>query len=52
VSCLDGLDDLLILEMELVADSAELLLSQGDVNILRDELHCLGHHVFEVVKTN
>jgi len=51
VSCLDGSDDLLILEMELVADSAEFALSQGDVDILGDELHRLGHQVFEVVKT-
>jgi hypothetical protein len=48
VGSLDGADDLLILETELVTDNLVLTLGQGNVNILGEKIHNFGHQVFEV----
>jgi hypothetical protein len=51
VGGLDGSDDLLILKMKLITSYPELALSQGEVDILREKLHCFGHHEFKIVKS-
>jgi hypothetical protein len=50
VGCLDGSDDLLILKMKLIRKNPELAQSQGDVDVLREKLHCFSHQIFKVVK--
>jgi hypothetical protein len=44
VGSLDGSDDLLVLEMELIADGLELAVGQGDVDVFSEERHGCGHH--------
>ncbi len=50
VSSLEGSDDLLVLEMKLIANNSKLTMGQGDVNVLSKELHSFGHQVLEVVE--
>ncbi len=47
---LDGSDDLLVLEMELIMDGPELAVGQGGVDFFGEERHGRGHHALEVVK--
>jgi hypothetical protein len=39
VGSLDGSDDLLVLEMELVTNSSKLSMGQGDVDVFGEERH-------------
>ncbi len=48
---LDGSDDLLVLEMELILDGPELAVGQSRVNFFGKERHCHGHHALEVVES-
>jgi len=48
---LDGSDNLLVLEMELIANDSKLAMGQGDINVLDEERHGFGHQVLEVVKS-
>ncbi len=50
VCSMDGSDDLLILETELVTDNLELMLGQSNVNILGEKIHHFSHQGFEVVE--
>jgi len=51
VGGLDGSDDLLVLEMELIMDGPELAVGQGGVDFFGEERHGGGHHAFEVVES-
>jgi hypothetical protein len=41
---LDGSDDLLVLEMELIANDSKLVMGRSDVEIFGVEHHSRGHH--------
>jgi len=43
VGSLDGSDDLLVLEMELIADGPELAVGHGDVDDFSEERDGRGH---------
>ncbi len=43
---LDGSDDLLVLDMELIADGPELAVGRSDVDVFCEEHHGRGHHAF------
>jgi hypothetical protein len=44
VGSLDGSDNLLVLEMELIANGPELAVGHGDVDVFSEEHHGRGHH--------